>query len=439
MSKFLIVPGLPKSGTTFLYAQLSKQLDNFNIPSLRKEIDYFRRGESLSEYRKQFETNDENKVYLDCSPLYADDIKTNTLKVKNCLAGHEVKIMFCMRNPFERMYSHYLHDIAQNFQIMAQAAHSIYMPSVMSRYLYPLAERIKYYKEQFGEENVCGFSFASNDDKAEDFVRDFAELPEEWGFDYSKNPAQGFTSPTTYFSDQTDLTIATSGSLYVLPKNDMLVANRQFSSLHRNISSQIGNNIMKNTAFIDREFDGTLLKESSNLIWDDYERTLDLLGMDVDIDRSEVTFSSQISNTIPDKFLANLDCVGSIDTVVGDIFSNKMRSSTEAIINSIEPTVSLSSSMAKLDRSSRLVDPDGNTPEHYLEYIVEQYGPSPYFLELLFKNWLKSGKASSVIDFMERHPKSSGLFRPVQLKSYLDNYRKTVSDDECERLVSLCG
>ena len=139
MSKFLIVPGLPKSGTTFLYAQLSKQLDNFNIPSLRKEIDYFRRGESLSEYRKQFETNDENKVYLDCSPLYADDIKTNTLKVKNCLAGHEVKIMFCMRNPFERMYSHYLHDIAQNFQIMAQAAHSIYMPSVMSRYLYPLA------------------------------------------------------------------------------------------------------------------------------------------------------------------------------------------------------------------------------------------------------------------------------------------------------------
>jgi len=170
MSKFLIVPGLPKSGTTFLYAQLSAQSGHFNIPELRKEIDYFRRGSSLEQYLALFSTNDDDKVYLDCSPLYMDDIVKNTEFMKQCLAGHNVQIMLCLRNPFERMYSHYLHDIAQNFQIMGQAAHSIYMPSVMSRYLYPLAERVKYFQDQFGAENVHGFSFASHDALAENAI-----------------------------------------------------------------------------------------------------------------------------------------------------------------------------------------------------------------------------------------------------------------------------
>ena len=200
MSKFLIVPGLPKSGTTFLYSQLSAQPDNFNVPADRKEIDYFRRGQSLSDYQKLFETNDEEKVYLDCSPQYADDIQRNTALIKHGLDGQQVKIVFCMRNPFERMYSHYLHDIAQNFQIMGQAPHSVYMPSVMSRYMYPLASRVEYYIEQFGIENVHGFSFISQDSNTESVIREFADLPVDWKLDFSKNPAAGFTSPKTYFS-----------------------------------------------------------------------------------------------------------------------------------------------------------------------------------------------------------------------------------------------
>ena len=439
MSKHLIVPGLPKSGTTFLYAQLSTQKDQFNVPSDRKEIDYFRRGESIDDYLNLFSSNNENKVYLDCSPLYADDIKKNTRSIKNCLKDREVLILVCIRNPFERMYSHYLHDVAQNFQIMAQAPHSIYMPSVMSRYIYPMAPRIEFYIEQFGAKNVRGFSFKNNSSDTEDYIRQFANLPADWTFDFSQNPAAGFTSPTTYYSSESDLTIASAGNLYVLPKDDMLVANRQFSTLHRSISPRIGNNIMKNNAFLDREFDGTLLEQSADTVWDDYERSLSLLNMDVAVDRSELKFSSQISNSIPEKWLSKLECVGAVDSVIDKIFSRPLRSSVEAIIDSIEPTASLSASMAKLERSARANDPDGNTPEHYLEFIVDKYGPSPYFLELLFKNWLKNGKAGSVIQFMEKHPKSAGLFRPVQIKTYIDNYRTTISDEEHEKILGLCG
>ena len=439
MSKFLIVPGLPKSGTTFLYSQLSAQTGNFNIPSDRKEIDYFRRGQSIDEYKKLFASNDERKVYLDCSPQYADDIDRNSEHIKNCLEGHEVQIVFCMRNPFERMYSHYLHDIAQNFQIMGQAPHSIYMPSVMSRYIYPLASRVEHYIEKFGHENVHGFSFENQSSSTEKIIRVYADLPENWAFDYSKNPSPGFTSPTTYYSNDSDLTIEISGSLYVLPKNDMLVANRQFSTLHRHISPQIGNNIMKNIAFIDREFDGSKFKESADIIWNDYEKALELLNMDVNVDRAETVFSSKVSSSVPEGVLSKLKCVGTVDTVIKEIFSNPRRSSANAIINSIEPTVSLSSLMARLDPSAKAANTDGLTPAHYLECIIQQYGPSPYYLELLLKNWLRTGNGKSVIEFMEKHPKSAGLFRPVQIKTYIDDYKKTVSNDEYEKILTLCG
>ena len=313
------------------------------------------------------------------------------------------------------------------------------MPSVMSRYIYPLASRIEYYIDKFGKENVHGFSFASQDTATEDFIRKFAELPDDWKFDFSKNPAAGFTSPTSYYSNQADLTISNSGSIYVLPKNDMLVANRQFSTLHRNISPQIGNNIMNNSAFIDRDFDGSLFKESAHVVWDDYERALELLNMNVVVDRKDTVFSSEVSSSVPEKLLSKLECVGTVDNVIKDIFADPLRSTANAIGDSIEPTVSLSSSMAKLELSAKAKDPDGRAPVHYLEHIVEKYGPSPYFLELLFKNWLKKGDGESVIEFMERHPQSKGLFRPVQLKTYIDNYKTKVNDEQYEKIVELCG
>lgn len=439
MSKYLIVPGLPKSGTTFLYAQLSSQTEHFNVPAQRKEIDYFRRGESLSEYRSLFVENCEDKVYLDCSPLYSDDILPNTNFIENCLAGQEIKIVLCVRNPFERMYSHYLHDIAQNFQIHGMGAHNIYTPSVMSRYIYPLASRVQFYIDRFGAENVYGFSFASRDTNTEDKIRSFANLPEQWRFDFSQNPARGFTSPTSFYSDRSDVTVAISGSLYVLPKRDLLIANRQFSALHRNIAPNIGNNIMKNNSFINREFDAGSFKDSINVVWDDYEKALDLLKIDVVIDRSDVVFRSTVSNEIPEKWLSKLEYIGPVESTLHSIFENPLVSSVEAIINSVETTSSLSTSMAELERSARSKDPDGKNPEHYLEQILENYGPSPYFLELLFKNWLKSGKVSSVIKFMEQHPKSSGLLRPVQLNTYIEPYRNTMSTEEYENVIRLCG
>jgi len=107
--KFVFVIGVEKCGTTSLYRAMqdSKQ---FNLPQ-RKETFYFSSGyekgpeyfESL--FSKPFDARDYN---IDITPIYHRSVKT-----LERIAQFEAqkKIVICLRNPTERAFSHYIHDI----------------------------------------------------------------------------------------------------------------------------------------------------------------------------------------------------------------------------------------------------------------------------------------------------------------------------------------
>jgi len=438
VSKFLIVPGLPKSGTTFLYSQLSKQTGHFNVPTERKEIDYFRRGSNYDEYVGLFNTTDEEKAFLDASPLYLDNIVENSARINECTTGHDLKFVVCIRNPLERIYSHYLHDIAQNFLIMGQGIHSIYMPSVISRYFYPLAPRVKYLLDQYGRENTLGFSFTNKNDAVENMLREFTGLSSDWQFDFNSNPSPGFTSPRVYYSETEDLNIPISGKLYVLPKKTMLLINRQFSALYRDISPRIGNNIMNNQAFLDRSFSSEELGEQScRRIWDDYCEVLELLNMDKQDITWNQNFVSKVSNEIPDNIASKLEQAGPIGKVVDEIMESPLRASREAVINTNEPSNTLSKAMAKLENTVQKGSSDPLDIENCLDVLVNKFGPSPYYLELLIKNSLKNGNSDRVVEFLKMHPKSKGLFRPVNVHAFVPNYKKYISEDGYKQIMEL--
>jgi len=127
--KFLIIPGFAKSGTTFLYEQLANSGAPINLPK-RKEVDYFRNGNSFEGYLDQFQTQDPNKVFLDASPLYGLPNSDTVATIKKVLKGHDVKFIFCLRDPISRAYSHYMHDISTHFFLYAHAPYSFYSPKV---------------------------------------------------------------------------------------------------------------------------------------------------------------------------------------------------------------------------------------------------------------------------------------------------------------------
>jgi hypothetical protein len=111
--RFLICPGMARSGTTFLWQQLSGNKDIFNI-SKDQELRYLGKERvTFKGYMTRFHTTDPSKIFLDVSPIYLFKSPTVVENMKNILRGHEVRFILHVRSPMEHAYSLYLHQIRE--------------------------------------------------------------------------------------------------------------------------------------------------------------------------------------------------------------------------------------------------------------------------------------------------------------------------------------
>jgi hypothetical protein len=435
--RFLIVVGMPKSGTTFIFSQFSKLTDNFNPPADRKEIDYFRGGASFDHYMEFFKTHDD-KVYLDASPLYIDDVLHATDNIKAALAGHKVKILVCIRDPFERIFSHYLHDVAQHHKIIAHADYSFMSPAVMAKYLYPLTERIQALQNAFGVDNVYGFSFAADNATFRREIIDFARLPQDWDFDFSHNPAPGFTSPQVFYNPTHDTALTLKGNIYVLPAGHLIVANRQFSVHRPNINPELGAQIMRNQSSITRFFNTAEFSDAArSRIWQDFDQTAALLQIKPQVETAPRVLYSQISDDLPEHILRHLRCVDSIEDTVARIYDAPMRPSNLAIVASPESAPSLAKSMARFNLANLQQGEEPLTKGQLLEYIVNTFGPIPLYIEATMRSLLNKQKIDEIEALFSPYGGASGLLWPIDAANHLKARNIDLPEALHERLQTI--
>ncbi|VVU99732.1 sulfotransferase domain-containing protein [Mesonia oceanica] len=104
-----ICPGAAKSGTTTLFSILETHMGIYLYSG--KEIGYFGKGDRYSKgynwYKKNyFSENKSNKVSGDISTNYMTYSKLAAKRIYETL-GPEVKLIFILRNPAKRAFSHY--------------------------------------------------------------------------------------------------------------------------------------------------------------------------------------------------------------------------------------------------------------------------------------------------------------------------------------------
>ena len=120
---FFIV-GAPKSGTTSLYNYLNQHPEI--VMSSQKEPDYFsdykiqkqglyytkNRIDTIEKYIKLFDTTKKKVIYGEASVsyLFYEDIAKNIKEYNS-----DAKIIFLLRNPIDRAFSHYLMDYRLGF------------------------------------------------------------------------------------------------------------------------------------------------------------------------------------------------------------------------------------------------------------------------------------------------------------------------------------
>jgi len=437
--RFLIVVGLPKAGTTFLHSQCAARPEHFNMPVGRKEIDYLRGGHDWAHYLGFFGPEaDAGRVHVDASPLYLDDLPATLDNITACLAGQQVMIVVCLRPPLERTYSHYLHDMAQNLPVVGQGAYSIYDPAVLGKYLYPMQARTDELIRVFGRDNVFGFAFGADNSRFETALRDFARLPAGWGFDYSHNPAPGFTSPAVHYQPHRDSGVSLREGVFTLPAGQMLVVNRQFSQLHPHIAPRIGQAMLLGQASITRIFDtGRLSAASHARIADDFAATTDALAMSLPSEAADAVLISRLSDSIPQRLIDRLVRIDDLDAAVARIFDARLQSTDATILATPEPPGSVARGVAAISAAVRRRDDGRMTVPEHLAAFEAIHGLPPDWMDSLVRNYVLRRQFDALEALLHRYGGARGLLRVPSLKAYHATVKPPLTPDEIRRLAAL--
>lgn len=441
--RFLIVVGLPKSGTTFLYAQARQRPDGFAMPRAAKEIDYFRRGRDLADYLALFDTDGEGdgdqaagRVHFDASPLYIDDLDISLPNMAHALAGHDVRIVVCLRDPMERAYSHYLHDVAQNQKINGHGDYNFWSPTVMAKYLFPLAPRVQKLCDHFGAENVFGFAFGTDMTRIETMLREFADLGPDWSLDLSSNPAPGFTSPQCFYNAEADTEVPINGTIYRLPAGHLLVLNRQFSLYRRDIHPPLAEQIMMRQSALTRSFDTGMLQDATRArIYADTAQAAALTGIDLPLDTAPRLMQSKVSDSLPEGLLKQLRPLCTLDQAVGRMFATGTQRTVRTISEMPNTGVSLARDVARLSLAQQRDSAEDMTPHAIQRHIVHTHGPIPIYIEALMTWEVARGNYDAALALFDTHGGAKALLWPMDLAHFLKARKITLPENVAQRFL----
>lgn len=207
---FLIV-GAPKSGTTSIYEYL-KQHPQIYVNAKIKESNFFVEpkevlgagprfygiesyGRTVDDYEKLFEDVTQNHIAVGevCS-VYLPFFKNTIQNIKNYL-NDDVKIIIILRNPIERAYSHYMHNVrdtdetltfeealtAEEERIKQNYWNSFHLTRLSFYY-----SQVQAYKENFKNVKVYLFEDLRKDDFFIDLFK-FLEVDTEININTKKN------------------------------------------------------------------------------------------------------------------------------------------------------------------------------------------------------------------------------------------------------------
>ena len=168
LKNHVIVLGGMKAGTSALYAHFQRS-SAFATTEI-KETDFFKTPETASKgmewYRRLYKG--EGEITVEASPNYTKRHLFPDVASRIHKALPECKLIYIVRDPVERIRSHYLHNRFQGRETKAFSeairADSNYLNT--TKYYYQLSE----YLEQFGKENLLVIDYSLFINNPRDFA-----------------------------------------------------------------------------------------------------------------------------------------------------------------------------------------------------------------------------------------------------------------------------
>lgn len=281
--RLVVIPGLPRSGTTYLFHQLLTRNPGLFNSARRKEHHFFDEAGDVERFKSFYGECDPDKLYMDASPAY---LTRQTPAIPNILdfGARETRFILCLRHPVDQLYAHYIHDIKAHWarrQFGDDVARSLFTQQVLRQYLAMRAEAIERIVEGVGAENVCAVNFHQDlprpdrlTTKLSAFLGERLEpLPDEV-------VGPGGQLPYYLYGGDAGTEIADGEALLRVPPRALLLVNNKESDLWEDVDPHTAERLALGAMTWARELGGEQFQVLERAFQDDWSRLLDLLGLD---------------------------------------------------------------------------------------------------------------------------------------------------------------
>lgn len=311
--RVLFIPGMPKSGTTFLTHSLlhSGAICQYTGVPKAKEIRHFnlpRNKVSRDQFLQSFLPGKNHQWKCDATPVYIYDENTVD-SINEILGNDEVHFIICLRERVRQIYSWYVHftinrlifdfwekSCFENLETPSLFQNNSHY-SIMFKPLYPSIDKMI---SIFGENCISIFNHHSDYHEDSPF---WNSLSERLGAECRPHPtftwSQNFI-PEVYFFDKPQAKII-DGREYFFSTGDLLVAAGPRTRLFRGLTQDRGRNVIRTFNQAITKLDHGEINVIKNIVYEDFEKSLDALGVSINnfpepapltLSRAEIASSS---------------------------------------------------------------------------------------------------------------------------------------------------
>lgn len=280
--KLLISPGLPRSGTTYIYKQLTHggNAELFNIPK-SKEMNFFFNNINRDEFLSAYKIDNPEKYFLDFSPSYMMS-RLDVVGNIRAFPSSEVKVIINLRHPVEQAYAHYLHDLKAHVA-RREYGNDVFRPmfseDVVGRYVRRRAQCVEAFIAAFGVENIFVINFHTDLNQpgllSEKIGRFLGVELHEFA---NELVGPGGWLPYYIYGGATGIEIVFGTDLIFVPSKTMILVNGAESELWANVDENTAAKLMFGAASWTREIVAEQFSQLWRVFSEDWKRTLLALG-----------------------------------------------------------------------------------------------------------------------------------------------------------------
>jgi len=435
-TKHLIIPGMAKCGTTFLWDQLVNRTDKVNYYS-KKELGYLSVGSDYEKYLGLFDEQKAGRVFLDATPQYGEFYREFSANAKEALKGQDAQVIFCFRDPVARAFSHYRHDLSTHFWTSMMGDYSFHNEGALRKYLCPYSEMVKSLQNAFGAENVHGFTFKQSKSTLPPSVLKMLGLPKSWKLDLDTNPALGGGVPRVVYDEKRATVLEQDGVLYSLPAKALLICSNRWTMLYPNYPASLAEKFLRHSASWTKEFDRATLGQAWTVIQKDYDATLDALGMPADELKKDGLIPYKGEMRMNDDVLAKLQKIGPVSNIAKQIYKDDAAGEpwTSGNENLPDQAITLPGQTGKIVRA--FLTGDLKTRAFELRRTIEQFGPIRIYLTPYIVMQISLGNLDEVIRILELKKHAPRFIDKAKIKTVLDRKSNDLDPKKVDRVRDL--